>query len=57
MQEIKTADGFKRVIRRRPVPEWKLIDSINYIRMRDKYLQDNGILTRTGKRRWRLKLR
>ena len=43
-------------IRRRPTPEWKLLDSIIYIRMRDRYLQREGILRQVGKRRWKLKV-
>ena len=41
-------------IRRRPVSKEKLVNSIKYIKMRDKYLQDNGILVKTGERSWKL---
>lgn len=42
-------------VRRRPTPEWKLRNSIKYIRMRDAHLRETGTLTRTGKRTWKLK--
>jgi hypothetical protein len=45
----------RKAIRRRPVPKWKLIDSILYIKARDKYLQDEGILRQIGERRWRFR--
>jgi len=47
----------KKTIRRRPVPKWKLIDSIIYIKMRDKYLQETRILQKMGKRRWKLTIK
>lgn len=47
----------KKAVKRRPVPKWKLIDSILYIKARDKYLQEEGILTQIGERRWRLKIK
>ncbi len=46
-----------RPIRRRPVSREKLSNSIRYIKMRDRYLQDNGILVKTGKRSWKLNSR
>jgi hypothetical protein len=46
----------KKAIRRRPVSQESLINSIIYIRARDRYLQKEGILTEIGPRRWRLKL-
>jgi len=53
MQKIEP----KKTVRRRPVPKWKLIDSIIYIKMRDQYLQENGILQKLGKRRWKLMIK
>ena len=50
MQGKKT----KRVVRRRPVSHEELINSILYIRARNKYLQERGILVEIGPRRWRL---
>lgn len=47
----------KKAVRRRPVPNWKLLDSIMYIKMRDKYLQETGILQKVGKRRWKLRIK
>ncbi|MDP6157126.1 MAG: hypothetical protein QGH39_08910 [Candidatus Thermoplasmatota archaeon] len=44
----------RRGVRRRPTTRWKLIDSINFIRMRNEYLERKGILVRTGDRRWRI---
>jgi hypothetical protein len=44
----------KKAVRSRPVAKWKLLDSILYIKMRDKYLQETGVLQKLGKRRWRL---
>ncbi len=46
-----------RPIRRRPVSKEKLSNSIKYIKMRDRYLQKNGILVRTGERTWKLNSR
>ncbi len=48
-----SARKLKRGVRHRPTPRWKLIDSIVYIKMRDEYLQQEGILVRTGERRWK----
>lgn len=42
--------------RRRPTPRWKIKDSIIYIRMRDEYLEREGILVKVGERRWRLRV-
>lgn len=47
----------KKPIRRRPVSDEELANSIKYIRMRDVYLQKEGILVQTGERRWRLNSR
>ena len=44
----------RKAVRRRPVSREALINSILYIRARDRYLQEEGILTKTGPRRWRL---
>jgi len=52
----KSEKSGKRGVRRRPSPQWKLIDSINFIRMRNDYLEREEILVRTGKRRWKLRL-
>ncbi len=46
-----------RPVRRRPVSKEKLSNSIRYIKMRDRYLQKNGILVRTGERSWKLNSR
>ncbi len=46
----------RKAVRRRPVSHEELINSIIYIRARDKYLQEEGILTEIGPRRWRLKI-
>ncbi len=39
---------------RRPTPRWKLRDSIRYIRRRDRWLEEQGILVKTGDREYRL---
>ncbi len=44
----------KKPIRRRPTFKWKLIDSIAYIKIRDRYLRNEKILIPIGKRRYRL---
>lgn len=44
----------RKPIRRRPVSDEALANSIRYIRMRDKYLQEKGILVQIGKRKWQL---
>jgi hypothetical protein len=44
----------RKAVRRRPVSHEELINSILYIKARDRYLQEAGILTQTGPRRWRL---
>ncbi len=49
--------GSKKAVRRRPVSNEELINSILYIKARDEYLQNAGILTRIGPRRWRLSLK
>ncbi len=41
--------------RRRPIQKWKLLDSIIYIRMRNDYLEREGILVKVGDRKWRLR--
>jgi len=46
----------EKKIRRRPTPLWKIRDSIIYIRMRDEYLAREGILVKTGERKWYLKV-
>jgi len=43
-------------IRRRPSSDEEMANSIKYIKMRDKYLQENGILVQTGERSWKLKI-
>lgn len=56
LNEIKQrASKPNKPVRRRPTPEWKLRNSIRYIRMRDAYLRETGTLTRTGKRTWTLR--
>jgi hypothetical protein len=52
MQERKP----RKAIRRRPVSREALINSILYIKARDRYLQENGILIQTGPRTWKLRL-
>ena len=47
----------KKPIRRRPVSDEELANSIKFIKMRDAYLQREGILVRTGGRNWRLNSR
>ena len=42
--------------RRRPTQKWKLLDSIIYIRMRNDYLEREGMLVKVGERRWRLRV-
>ncbi len=44
----------KKFPKTRPTEDWKLRDSIKYIRLRDKYLQEEGILVKIGERKWRL---
>jgi len=46
----------RKAVRRRPVSHEALINSILYIKARDRYLQEEGILTEIGPRRWRLKI-
>jgi len=46
--------GHARAVRRRPTPRWKIRDSIIYIRRRDRWLAEQGILVRLGPRRYRL---
>lgn len=53
MQEIEP----KKAVRRRPIAKWKLLDSIIYIKMRDQYLQETGILQKVGRRRWKLRIK
>lgn len=47
----------KKIPKGRPTPKWKLEDSIIFIKKREEYLQEEGILVRTGKRTWRLNLK
>jgi hypothetical protein len=47
----------RKKVRRRPVSHEALINSILYIRARDRYLQENGILLKTGPRAWRLNIK
>ena len=44
----------EKKIKRRPSPKWKLRDSIKYIKRRDKYLREEGILVKKGDREWKL---
>lgn len=53
MQEIEP----KKAVRRRPVAKWKLLDSIMYIKMRDQYLQNTGILQKIDRRVWKLRIK
>jgi hypothetical protein len=45
----------RKAIRRRPVQEWKLIDSLMFIKARREYLEKEGILVRTGKKNWTMR--
>ena len=47
----------KKAVRRKPVSHEELINSILYIRARDRYLQKEGILTQLGPRRWMLNIK
>jgi hypothetical protein len=51
---MKYANAYKKTIWRRPVSNEGLANSIKYIRLRDAYLQREGVLVRTGDRSWRL---
>ncbi len=44
----------EKKVRRRPTPKWKLIDSIKYIKMRNEYLREEGILVKKGEMKWKL---
>ncbi|MGC9307944.1 MAG: hypothetical protein ACP5FL_04115 [Thermoplasmatota archaeon] len=46
--------GKGRAIRRRPTADWKIRDSIEYIRRRDRWLEEQDILVKLGPRRYRL---
>ncbi|MDG6221073.1 MAG: hypothetical protein QCI38_06450 [Candidatus Thermoplasmatota archaeon] len=54
---VDTPKKESRAPRQRPTPKWKIDDSVEYIRMRDRYLQEKRILVRTGPRSWRLNLK
>jgi len=60
MREIKLSEWGKSTylprkgIRRRPTPKWKLLDSIIYIKLRDKYLKKEGIIQELDNRLWRV---
>ena len=62
MKKIKLEDWKKKSspiskenkIKRRPSPKWKVRDSIRYIKRRDKYLREKGILVKKGDRKWKL---
>lgn len=43
-----------KAVRRRPVSHEELINSILYIRARNRYLQEEGILVEIGPRRYKL---
>jgi hypothetical protein len=45
----------RKPVRRRPTERWKILDSIIFIRARDEYLQKEGILVKTGERKWRVR--
>lgn len=47
----------KKIPKGRPTSDWKLRNSIIFIKRRDEYLQKEGILVRTGRRSWRLNLK
>lgn len=46
--------GKGSAVRRRPTPDWKIRDSIEYIRRRDRWLEEQGILVKLDPRRYRL---
>jgi hypothetical protein len=54
-QTLREPSKDRRPVRRRPVPAWKLKNSIKYIKMRDKYLRETGKLEKLDQRRWRLR--
>ena len=62
MRKIKLEDWKKKAlpiskekkIKRRPSPKWKVRDSIKYIKRRDEYLREEGILVKKGDRKWML---
>ncbi len=62
MRKIKLEDWKKKSspipkekkIKRRPTPKWKLRDSIRYIKRKDEYLREEGILVKKGDRKWKL---
>ena len=44
----------KKKTKRKLTPRWKLLDSIKFIKMKDKYLKEKGVLVKKGKRKYRL---
>ncbi len=46
----------KKLPRRAKRSKWEIRNSILFIKMMDEYLQKNGILIKTGKRRYRMRL-
>ena len=64
MRKIKLKDWIKessdlptnKASKERPIPDWKLSDSIKYVKMRDDNLKEQGILVKEGKRKYRLNL-
>lgn len=64
MRKIKLKDWIKdspdrprkKTPKDRPSTDWELTNSIKFIRMRDKYLREEGILVKIGERKWKLNL-
>ena len=46
----------KRLPRRRAKSKWEIRNSILFIKLKDAYLEKNGILVKVGKRRYRMNL-
>ncbi len=55
---IKNGPTFprKKIHKDRPSTDWELTNSIKFIKMRDKYLREEGILVKIGERKWKLNL-
>ncbi len=62
MRKIKLKNWIKKssdlptnkASKERPTPDWKLSDSIKYIKRRDEYLREEGILVKKEERNWKL---
>ena len=51
------SQGKPKAVKRKPTSEQEFINSIIYIKMRDEYLQNEGILVKIGKRRYRFNIK